>query len=152
MQLQDSNKTHTKALEDHLCHHRNWARPLSPELLKMFIHDLSRRLTDIDYLSVPLLYEFPISHLLWADGLILLALDAKTLQTQLDCLHEFVSEWELSINIHKTNIMVFNNCSYGFKLVDIKVEPSRNYCYLGILSRWYPTFAAHELKNSIRRI
>lgn len=102
--------------------------------------------------SVPLLNNFPISHLLWADDLILLALDAKSLQTQLDCLHEFVSECELSINIQKTNIMVFNkgskllNCSYGFKLGNIKVEPTRSYCYLGILSRWY----SHELKNGKR--
>ena len=79
--------------------------PLSPELFKMFIHDLSARLSDLADLSVPLLNDFPISHLLWADDLILLALDAKSLQTQLDCLHEFVTKWELSINIQKTNIM-----------------------------------------------
>ena len=113
--------------------------PLSPELFKMFIHDLSTRLENIGELTVPMLNCFPISHLLWADDLILLALDAKSLQMQLDCLHEFVSEWELSINIQKTNIMVFNkgskllNCSYGFRLGELKVEPTKKYCYLGIL-------------------
>ena len=104
----------------------------------MFIHDLSARLSGLVDLSVPLLNEFLISHLLWADDLILLALDAKSLQTQLDCLHEFVTEWELSINIQKTNIMVFNkgskllNCSYGFKLGKLEVTPTKKYCYLGI--------------------
>lgn len=109
--------------------------PLSPELFKMFIHDFSTRRMNIEDLSVPLLNCFPMSHLLSTDDLILLALDAKSLQMQLDCLHEFVSEWELSINIQKTNIMGSKllNCSYGFKLDDLKVEPARKYCYLGTL-------------------
>ena len=36
--------------------------PLSPELFKMFIHDLSARLSDLADLSVPLLNDFQISH------------------------------------------------------------------------------------------
>ena len=53
--------------------------PLSPELFKMFVHDLSIKLSEIDHdTSVPLLNDFPVSHLLWADDLILLALDAST--------------------------------------------------------------------------
>ncbi len=56
--------------------------PLSPELFKMFIHDLSVNLAELGDISVPHLNEFPISHLLWADDLILIALDNKSLQTQ----------------------------------------------------------------------
>ena len=142
--------------------------PLSPELFKMFVHDLSIKLAEIDHLtSVPLLNDFPVSHLLWADDLILLALDARSLQAQLDCLHRFVNEWELSVNIQKTNIMVFNSsarllqCSYGFKLGDMEIHPTRKYSYLGIQFSLNGSFkhAIDELRKkalraffSIRRI
>jgi hypothetical protein len=59
-------------------------------------------------------------------------------QAQLNCLHEFVTEWELSNNIQKTNIMVFNeylkllNYSYGFKIGEVDITPTQKYCYLGI--------------------
>ena len=49
--------------------------PMSPELFKIFIHDLSVRLSNIEELNAPLLNGTKISHLLWADDLVLLALD-----------------------------------------------------------------------------
>ena len=61
--------------------------PLSPELFKMFVHDLSIKLAEMDYhtsVRVPLLDDFPVYHLLWADDLILLvlALNDRSLQAQ----------------------------------------------------------------------
>ena len=112
--------------------------PLSPELFKIFIHDLSDLLDELKDTLVPNLNGFFISHLLWADDLILLALDGPSLQRLLDSLHEFASHWDLSINIDKTHIMVFNrssrilNCAYGFKLGDLDIAPTNRYCYLGI--------------------
>lgn len=90
-------------------------------------------------INLPNLNKHKISHLLWADDLVLFAKDAKTLQKLLDILNIFVSRWELSINISKTNIMVFNsssrvlNCSYGFKIGDQLLEPTKKYTYLGII-------------------
>ena len=52
--------------------------PMSPELFKMYVLDLSTRLESISDLNLPFLNDFPISHLLWADDLILLALDGPT--------------------------------------------------------------------------
>ena len=112
--------------------------PMSPELFKLFIHDLSIRLENIDELNLPLLDDFKVSHLLWADDLVLLALDSTSLQKLLDGLYEYAERWELSVNISKTNIMVFNTsarilkCAYGFKLGDLDILPVRSYCYLGI--------------------
>ena len=141
--------------------------PLSPELFKMFVHELSQNLNDLDNTSVPCLNDFPISHLLWADDLILLALNAESLQKQLNCLFQFVSKWELQVNINKTNIMVFNSgskllqCSYGFRLGSLEIRPTRSYCYLGITFSLKGSFklAIEELRKkalraffSIRRI
>ena len=112
--------------------------PMSPELFKLFIHDLSIRLENIDELNLPLLDDFKVSHLLWADDLVLLALDSTSLQKLLDGLYEYAERWELSVNISKTNVMVFNTsgrilkCAYGFKLGDLDILPVRSYCYLGI--------------------
>ncbi|KAL5268106.1 hypothetical protein ACHWQZ_G002085 [Mnemiopsis leidyi] len=56
------------------------------------------------------------------NDLVLLALDAASLQKLLDCLNIYAEQWELSVNLGKTNVMVFNkssrilNCAYGFKL------------------------------------
>ena len=111
---------------------------MSPELFKIFIHDLSVKLSNIEELNAPLLNGTKISHLLWADDLVLLALDEKSLQNLLDKLHEYADAWELSVNISKTNVMVFNSssrllkCAYGFKLGHLDVKPVKNYCYLGI--------------------
>ena len=39
-----------------------------------------------------------MSHLLWADDLILLALNVESLQKQLNWLYQFVSKWELQVS------------------------------------------------------
>ena len=133
--------------------------PMSPELFKIFIHDLSLQLDSIDGLDVPLLADLKISHLLWADDLVLLALDAASLQKLLDCLNIYAEQWELSVNLGKTNVMVFNkssrilNCAYGFKLGTQELFPVRNYCYLGIKISLNGTFkqAIEDLRKKALR-
>ena len=58
--------------------------------------------------NCPKLMNQLISHLLWADDLILLALDPKTLQKQLHTLNNFCLEWGVEINANKTKLMKFN--------------------------------------------
>ena len=133
--------------------------PMSPELFKVYIYELSIKLEELDNTNVPSLNGFPVSHLLWADDLILLALDANTLQRQLDCLNDFVTSWELSINISKTNVMVFNSssrilkCSHGFKLGNLDIKSVRRYCYLGIQFSLNGSFkhAINELRKKALR-
>ena len=54
--------------------------PVSPELFKMYIHKLSLELNETaqnleNSVNVPELTGMPISHLLWADDILLLARD-----------------------------------------------------------------------------
>lgn len=112
--------------------------PLSPELFKIFIKDLSDQLDKLPGISSPKLNDTEINHLLWADDLVLLTLDPHSLQSLLDVLKDYVDEWELEVNIGKTNIMVFNSSgrllleSYNFTLGNLSIAPARHYCYLGI--------------------
>ena len=112
--------------------------PMSPELFKMFLYDFSTEIELLLGIEIPNLNDYKISHLLWADDLILLAEDARSLQKLLDVLNNFTTKWELSVNISKTNVMVFNtsskllNCSFGFKLGNNSIIPTKQYTYLGI--------------------
>ena len=60
--------------------------PLSPDLCKLYINDLSHLLhVDGNY---PELSDTLISHLLWADDLVLLALDNESLHNNLEILYD----------------------------------------------------------------
>ena len=112
--------------------------PMSPELFKIFIHDLSVQISDRTDLAVPLLNEVRCSHLLWADDLVLLALDKNSLQEMINILQEYCVEWGLSVNTDKTAILVFNpsgkllNESKTFLYDGAPLPAVKQYCYLGI--------------------
>ena len=55
-----------------------------------------------DLKNCPVLADMLISHLLWADDLILLSLDTNATQIQLDILINFCIKWGLEPNIGKT--------------------------------------------------
>ena len=78
------------------------------ELFKCFIHHLSVELNNISGLSTPTLNSVQVTHLLWADDLVLLGLDPKSLQAMLDTLSSYCIHWGLTVNTEKTAIMVFN--------------------------------------------
>ena len=113
--------------------------PMSPELFKIFINDLLAEL-DKEPLrtTVPNLDGLRVSHLLWADDLILLANDVESLQRLLNILGEYITTWELEANMDETNVMIFNTPgkllkdSYLFTLNGKRITQARNYCYLGV--------------------
>ena len=82
--------------------------PISTELFKIFLLDLSDELNNTTGADVPNLNEVKISHLLWADELVLLALDGPSVQKLINVVHKFCIKWGLSFNISKTAILIFN--------------------------------------------
>ena len=113
--------------------------PMSPELFKCFVHQLSVELNELKDVKVPVLNCERITHLLWADDLVLLALTPLSLQQMLNTLHSYCLEWGLSVNIAKTAVMVFNrtgrllNESNSFYYGETPISPAREYTYLGIV-------------------
>ena len=129
--------------------------PISPDLFKIYIKDLS---DDLDTPNCPMLLDQIISHLLWADDLILLALDPRTLQHQLDHLNQFCEEWGLEINVSKTKLMVFHehllsHATPSFNIGGIRLTQVVSYCYLGIEIHQSGSFslARSSLKNKAMR-
>ena len=112
--------------------------PLSPELFKIFIHQLSEDLNELEEVEVPIINSTRVTHLLWADDLILLALNSTSLQKMLNTLESYCLEWGLTVNISKTAIMVFNRAgrilkeSKNFTYGQISISSVREYTYLGI--------------------
>ena len=132
--------------------------PMSPELFKVYIHELSE-LLDAVGVDVPMLNDVAVSHLLWADDLVLMALDQQGLQKLLDCLHNFCASWGLAVNPDKTKILIFNRSgkSYHsdlkFKFGDRVIQHTPTYCYLGIQLKTCGSFkiATEELRRKALR-
>ena len=107
--------------------------PLSPDLFKHFLNDLSPL---VELSNCPELAGIKISHLLWADDLILLSLDKVTAQKQLDALHGFCKKWGIEVNSSKTKAMIISENikidHHSFSLGSQSLKNVDEYCYLGI--------------------
>ena len=130
--------------------------PLSPDLFKLFIRDLSHLFHTIgDY---PYLSDSIVTHLLWADDLVLIALDQVSLQANIDILDRFCSNWGLQVNLKKTKILTFyptkkRSHNEIFYFNNVAIEQVSSYCYLGIMFHESGTFklAFNELRKKALR-
>ena len=113
--------------------------PLSPDLFKIFLYDLSNLLENSDS---PELANITISHLLWADNLIMLSLKPESSQNQLDTLDQFCNDWGIKVNDLKlkTHVMIFERYSksastnnHAFLLKGKALHIVETYFYLGIV-------------------
>ena len=127
--------------------------PMSPELFKCYIHSLSEILNEENKeINVPILNESRVSHLLWADDLVLMALDGQSLQEMLDILLRYCIEWGLTVNLEKTAVMIFNKSgrllkeSHQFRFGDTDIKSVREYCYLGIVFTLSGTLSTAQAK------
>ena len=143
--------------------------PLSPDLFKLFIEELSSLLKPTNDALYPNLSSTFVSHLLWADDLVLLALDKAGLQANINILYRFCQKMGLEINNKKTKIVTFcptrqKPLLETFMLGDNIIEHTNRYCYLGIIFDQNGSFSAantelrskalralYSLKNNIQK-
>ena len=102
-----------------------------------------------------------VNHLLWADDLVLMALDGKSLQDNLDILHQYCNKWGLVINLTKTKIVTFKPkgrrshslINSNYYIGDNLLENVPSYCYLGIVFHENGNLkvALHELRKKALR-
>ena len=85
---------------------------LSPILFNLYIDDIKYI---FDEKCDPInLHDIEVSHLLYADDLILMSKTEQGLRQSLNNLEMYCEKWKLEVNISKTKIMIFN--SSGRKL------------------------------------
>ena len=97
--------------------------------------------------------------MLWADDLVLLALDEDSLQATLDVLNKYCDAWGLQINPKKTKVLIFNKSgklirpNMILKIGEQIIESTKSYCYLGIIFTPSGSFtnAINELKKKAMR-
>ena len=110
--------------------------PLSPLLFNLYINEIAKHLSPTSEDSIMLQNE-KITHLVYADDLIILASSKKTLQDKLDKLGKFAEIKELSVNTKKSQVMVFNKSGKllkkdTFTINGQNLEVVPTYTYLGV--------------------
>ena len=105
---------------------------LSPTLFNYFINDLH---AIFDSTCDPLyLQDRSINSLSFADDLVIFSESQKGLQTALNKLDNYCFKWQLTVNIKKTKIMVFQRNNSPFSEFFYKNQPltvTHEYNFLG---------------------
>ena len=108
---------------------------LSPLLFNIYIDDITY-IFDNSCDPVNLLNE-PLSHLLYADNLVLISTTYVGLNNCLTKLERFCNTWQFEVNIKKSQIVIFNPSGrllsgYEFKYQKHPLKVVKSYCYLGV--------------------
>ena len=109
---------------------------LSPALFKIFIEDLPKYL---DLETGIQMGDILINYLLHADDLVLISETRAGLQRLLRGLETFCKRWHITVNLLKTNVMVFNTKYSALQeikplfLFNIEIDEVNEYKYLGII-------------------
>ena len=128
---------------------------LSPTLFNLYLSDLPEFLNSSSSTDILLDdSEKPINCLLYADDLVIFSRSANGLQTLLNKLESYCDKTELTVNLDKTKVMIFNNCgkslnNYSFKYRVNVLNNVKSYKYLGMTLNPYGNFslAREELKK-----
>ena len=109
---------------------------LSPLLFNLYIDDMK----DIfDNTCDPITFlKYPLSHLLYADDLVLISTTQDGLNNCLSKLEHFCDTWHLEVNLKKSQVIIFSTSGrilsgYSFKFQKKSLKIVQSYCYLGIV-------------------
>ena len=108
---------------------------LSPLLFNIFIDDM-KNIFNESCDPVKML-ESPLSHLLYADDLVLMSTSETGLNNCLKRLGDFCETWQMEVNMKKSQVIIFNKSGRkltgsNFKFQNKPMEVVDKYCYLGI--------------------
>ena len=102
---------------------------LSPKLFNEYLSDLPNYLDKNDGIKIE---NLEITHMLYADDIVLISDSQTGLQKHLNALHTFCSKWHLIVNISKTKVLNFTAKNDTiFKYNNTELEIVENYKYLG---------------------
>ena len=102
---------------------------LSPKLFNEFMSDLPDYLKKSDGIT---LGDLTLTHILYADDIVLIADSPKCLQNSINSLHNYCKKWHLIVNISKTKVMQISNKAIStFFCNGDKLENVDSFKYLG---------------------
>ena len=133
--------------------------PLSPLLFSLYINDLAPRLTN---LPTPGAHTHPthgarifgsprrVTHIFYADDLVLLAESPRGLQAMLDALRGYCTQKGLTVNTAKSKVVIFNSRAgstdadpvFVFDGAPLSVE--REFKYLGLVFHRSPSMVSMQ--------
>ena len=130
----------------------------SPTLFNIYVNDIRFYLNlHIANINPPILNDTYLTHLMFADDIVLFSQSEIGLQNSLHVIEQYCKEWKLKLNTSKTKIMVFNNPSdvmkYRFMFNNSELEMVEEYLYLGYVftSNGKDSKAILNLKNKSLR-
>ena len=108
---------------------------LSPLLFNLYVDDM-KYIFDESCNPVMILRQ-PLSHLLYADDLVLLSKTEIGLKSCIAKLEKYCNMWQLEVNIKKCKVVIFNSagrllCGPKFTFLGRTIELAQSYCYLGL--------------------
>ena len=110
--------------------------PLSPTLFGLYVDGLEKHLLETAGIDAPELCGILVPLLLYADDLILMSTSPEGLQRQLDALASFCEQRQLTVNLSKTKVVIFearkSDCK-DFVFSGTTVERRDEYRYLGLV-------------------
>jgi hypothetical protein len=109
--------------------------PLSPLMFGLFIDGLEKRLNALEGDAPPMLGQLAVRLLLYADDLALMSHTPTGLQKQLDVLQAFCYERQLTVNVKKTKVVVFEarkSVCQAFQYEGQTIEQLNSFKYLGV--------------------
>ncbi|MEW8548192.1 MAG: reverse transcriptase family protein, partial [Candidatus Thiodiazotropha sp.] len=113
--------------------------PLSPLLFVLFVNDIYSYLNSED--ESPSINGIDIDRmcffiLMFADDMVLFSESPDELQTLLDNLHRYTTDWGLKINTAKTKVLIFQkrrqHLTRSWKLNNVVLDVVDSFCYLGL--------------------
>ena len=102
---------------------------LSPKLFNEYLSDLQNYMNHAYGIQIN---DVHLTHIAYADDIVLLANSAEQLQLSINCLHDFCRKWHLIVNVNKTKVMTIgeqNNSSILYN--GETIEEVSNFKYLG---------------------
>ena len=108
---------------------------LSPLLFNLYVDGIKEVFDDS--CDPVRLFDCPLSHLLYADDMVLMSTSQEGLNRCLSKLENFSDAWQLEVNLKKSQVIVFNPSGriltgMNFLYQGEKLKIVKSYCYLGI--------------------
>jgi hypothetical protein len=108
----------------------------SPLLFGLFVNDMEQYFRERGHHGIPIGGSNDIIVLMFADDIVVLADSPMDLKNKLNCLSEYCTERELTVNINKTKILPFHKGRLKklplFFYENKKIEIVNKYTYLGV--------------------